>query len=113
MLITNEGVTYIIEAKKHSRLKLDGAIRQPCQMYALTSKEEPEYRSEDTGDIETPFPLIISLIRLIDRGHTPRISTSKPHVKAPIVRPVLNAVDKSPILPSERISSGIRYLWID
>jgi len=103
-------MTYIIEAKKHSRLKLDGATRQSSQMSALTSKEEPEYRSEDTGDIETPFPLIISLTRLTDRGHTPRISTSKPHVKAPIVRPVLNAVDKSPILPSERISSGIRYL---
>ena len=53
-------MTYIIEAKKHSRLKLDGATRQSSQMSALTSKEEPEYRSEDTGDIETPFPLLIS-----------------------------------------------------
>jgi hypothetical protein len=34
-------------------------------------------------------------------------------VKAPIVRPVLNAVDKSPILPSEWISSRARREWID
>jgi hypothetical protein len=52
-----EATTYIIEAKKHSRLKLDGATCQSSQISALTSKEEPEYRSEYTGDVETPFPL--------------------------------------------------------
>jgi hypothetical protein len=57
-----EETTHIIAAKKHSRLKLDGATRQSSQMSALTSKEKPKDRSEYTGDVETPFPLIISLI---------------------------------------------------
>jgi len=53
-------MTYIMEAKKHSRLKLEGATCQSSQTYALTSKEEPEYRSKYTSDVETPFPLWIS-----------------------------------------------------
>jgi hypothetical protein len=56
-----EESTYIIAAKKHSKLKLDGATCQSSQISALTSKEEPEYRSEYASDVETPFPLIISL----------------------------------------------------